>query len=121
MKFLIDENLPLSFAGILREMRYEAAHVCEVGLDETDDAIILEYALQHGRIIITFDLDFSRLVAVGKLQLPSIITFRTDAMTSSFFKNTFHQHIENLREALIAGAMVTITERNIRVRQLPVG
>ncbi len=121
MNFLIDENLPLSFAEIIREMKYESAHVYEVGLDKTDDSTILEYASSHGQIIITFDLDFSRLVATGKHQLPSIITFRTDAMTASFFKNAFVQHIDKLREPLVTGAMVTITEHNIRVRQLPVG
>lgn len=54
MKFLIDENMPLSFAEILREMAYEAVHVFDVGLDETEDAIILEYAKQNQQIIITF-------------------------------------------------------------------
>jgi predicted nuclease of predicted toxin-antitoxin system len=121
MKFLIDENMPLSFAEILNGMGYDAVHVFEVGLDETDDAIILEHAKQNQQIIITFDLDFSRLVAVGKVQLPSVITFRTDAMTSDFFKQVMTQHLNNLNEALTGGALVTITDQNIRVKRLPVG
>ncbi|MCF8247309.1 MAG: DUF5615 family PIN-like protein [Saprospiraceae bacterium] len=121
MKFLIDENMPLSFAEVMRELGHDAVHVFEIDLDETDDSIILEHAKQNQQIIITFDLDFSRLVAVGKLQLPSVITFRTDTMTTAIFKNTMLQHLENLQEALTAGAMVTVTERNIRVKTLPVG
>ncbi|MBK9015868.1 MAG: DUF5615 family PIN-like protein [Saprospiraceae bacterium] len=41
MKFLIDENMPLSFAEILNGLGHEAVHVFDVGLDETDDAIII--------------------------------------------------------------------------------
>lgn len=120
MKFLVDENMPLSFAEILRELGYEAIHVFDAKLDETGDAVILSHALQHQQIIVTFDLDFSRLVAVGNLQLPSVITFRTDNMTPSLFRQAMAQYLENLREALNAGAMVTVTGQNIRVKRLPV-
>ena len=120
MKFLIDENMPISFAETLNGMGQEAVHVFDVGLDETDDAIILEYAEKHGQTIITFDLDFSRLVAIGSLRLPSVITFRTDTMTPALFNQIMVQHLETLLDALTAGAMVTITDRNIRVKRLPV-
>ena len=120
MKFLVDENMPLSFADILRELGYEAVHVLNEKLNETDDALILSHALQNQQIIITFDLDFSRLVAVSNLQLPSVITFRTDNMTPSLFRQVMAQYLENLREALNTGAMVTITGQNIRVKRLPV-
>jgi predicted nuclease of predicted toxin-antitoxin system len=121
MKFLIDENMPLSFAEILNGMGHEAVHVFEVGLDETDDAIILEYAQKQGQTIITFDLDFSRLVAIGNLRLPSVITFRTDTMTPALFHQVMIQHLPSMLEPLTAGAMVTVTDGNIRVKKLPVG
>jgi predicted nuclease of predicted toxin-antitoxin system len=120
MEFLIDENLPLSFAKILEALGYPARHVIEVGLDETDDAIILNFARQHGKIIITFDLDFSRLIALGNLKLPSVITFRTDSLTAAMFEIVMERNLEKLHEALTKGAMVTITESNIRVKKLPV-
>lgn len=112
--------MPLSFAEILNELGHEAVHVFDVGLNETDDAIILEYARKNGQIIITFDLDFSRLVAIGNLRLPSVITFRTDTMTPALFRQVMVRHLEELQEALTVGAMVTITNRNIRVKRLPV-
>lgn len=120
MKFLVDENMPFSFTEILRELGYEALHVLEAGLDETDDALILSYAQLHQQIIVTFDLDFSRLVAVGNFQLPSVITFRLDTMTPLFFRQIMSQHLENLKEALNTGALVTVTSQNIRVKKLPV-
>ncbi|MBI5915418.1 MAG: DUF5615 family PIN-like protein [Bacteroidetes bacterium] len=120
MKFLVDENMPLSFAENLNELGHDAVHEIDVGLYENDDAIILEYARNNGQIIITFDLDFSRLIAVGNLQLPSVITFRTDTMTPVLFQQIMVGHLPALQEALTVGAMVTITGRNIRVKKLPV-
>ncbi|MEK7254871.1 MAG: DUF5615 family PIN-like protein [Bacteroidota bacterium] len=120
MRFLIDENLALSFAAILQSLGYDAAHVSQLGLNATDDAIILDYAGKQGYIVITFDLDFSRLIAIGNLQLPSLITFRMDKMSPLLFRQIMEQHLGNLQSALMAGAMVTITKSGIRVKQLPV-
>ncbi len=89
MRFIVDENLGLSYAQRLRDTGYDAVHVCEVGLGETDDQIIVEYAQSKGLIIITFDLDFSRIVALGKLELPSVITFRLGKSPRIFFKKPF--------------------------------
>jgi predicted nuclease of predicted toxin-antitoxin system len=35
MRFLFDENMPRSFARILRELGYDAIHVIDVGLTAT--------------------------------------------------------------------------------------
>lgn len=65
MRFLIDENLGMSFATILQSLGYVAVHVSQIGLNATDDAIILDYAEKQGYVVVTFDLDFSRLIATG--------------------------------------------------------
>jgi len=120
MKFLIDENLPRSFAKLLESLGYEASHVTEVGLEETDDVQIVHYARQYHYIIITFDLDFSRIVALGSLEFPSIITFRMDSMNSEKFYGILQQHLPVLEQALQHGSMVTVTDLRIRVKKLPV-
>lgn len=65
MRFIVDENMPRLFAGILRERGFDASHVQEIGYNSTDDELILDFAAANGYVIITFDLDFSRLVALG--------------------------------------------------------
>ena len=121
MRFIVDENLGLSYAQRLRDMGYDAVHVCEVGLGETDDQIIVEYAQSKGLIIITFDLDFSRSVALGKLELPSVITFRLGKITKDIFQAILQDCLPRLEDTLMAGALATITEHKIRVQPLPVG
>ena len=44
MKFVLDENLPLSLTVVLRELGFEAEHVSEVGLRGCSDKEICVYA-----------------------------------------------------------------------------
>lgn len=120
MKLLVDENLPLSFGALLRGSGFDAAHVGEVGLIETDDALIVDFAGKNGFVIITFDLDFSRIVVLGGLTLPSVITFRMDVMTSGKFLDYMTGLIPKIGNALKEGCMVTVTDRQVRIRKLPV-
>ena len=118
MKFLVDENLPLSFGALLRGHGFDAAHVGEVGLTETDDILIVDFADKNGFVIITFDLDFSRIVALGGLTLPSVVTFRMDVMTSNKFLDIMTRLIQKIEKDLDEGSMVTVTDRQVRVRKL---
>ena len=48
MRFLFDENMPRSFARILRQLGYDAIHVSDVGLTSTKDRIIVNHcAVPH--------------------------------------------------------------------------
>jgi predicted nuclease of predicted toxin-antitoxin system len=37
MKFLLDENMPPSLAGLLKNAGYDARHVVEFGYNNTED------------------------------------------------------------------------------------
>jgi len=108
MKFLVDENLPLSYGALLRSHGFDAAHIGEVGLTETDDTLIVDFAGKNGFVIITFDLDFSRIVALGGLVSPSVITFRMDVMTSDKFLDYMTSIIPKIDNALKEGCMITV-------------
>ena len=76
MKFLVDENIPSSFSNELKTTGYEVRHVTEVGLKATDDNEIVSFARKSGEIIITYDLDFSRIISLLSYDSPSLITLR---------------------------------------------
>lgn len=120
MKFLVDENLPLSYAKLLTSLGYSASHVIEVGLSETDDTLIVDFARKNQLVIITFDLDFSRIIALGDFDSPSVITFRMDTMTIEKFSTIVEQHLPQLAKSLNDGSMITITDQQIRVKKLPI-
>jgi predicted nuclease of predicted toxin-antitoxin system len=120
MKFLFDENLPPSFCAILRELGHEAIHVYDVNLNATPDTAIVEYAQLNDYVILTNNLDFSRIVAVGNLSLPSVITFRLTALNLTLFYQLISPNLADLIEPLTEGALITIDDKKIRIQMLPV-
>jgi predicted nuclease of predicted toxin-antitoxin system len=120
MRFLFDENMPRSFPKILRALGYNAIHVSDVGLISTKDRIIVSFAEKTGDVMITFDLDFTTIVATENLPFPSVITFRLPELNQTDFQFIMSQHLESLLPALEKGALITINERGIRIRYLPV-
>ena len=120
MRFLFDENMPRSFPKILRKLGYEAIHVSDVGLTSTKDRIIVSFAEKTSDVLITFDLDFTTIVATENLPFPSVITFRLPELNQVDFEIIMSQHLESLLEPLAKGALITINERGISIRYLPV-
>jgi predicted nuclease of predicted toxin-antitoxin system len=90
MRFLFDENMPRSFAE------------------------------KTGDVMITFDLDFTTIVATENLPFPSVITFRLPELNQVDFQIIMSQHLESLLAPLEKGVLITINERGIRIRYLPV-
>ena len=120
MQFLVDENLACSCASAMRALGYEAVHVSEVGLTSTDDTEIVSYAVEHDYIIITFDLDFSRIVALSRQSFPSIITFRMGEISISTFRELILLHVPAFELGLKQGVLVTIDPRGVRIQPLPI-
>ncbi len=59
MKFLVDAQLPLRLARLLREAGYDAIHTRELPQQNaTPDSIINLISIQEQRIVITKDSDF---------------------------------------------------------------
>jgi len=58
MRFLVDENLPMSLTEMLREEGHEVLDVREAGLRGASDETIWQTAGRQHRIVITRDLDF---------------------------------------------------------------
>jgi predicted nuclease of predicted toxin-antitoxin system len=78
--------MPRSFARILRELGYDAIHVSDVGLTATKDRIIVAFAEKTGDVMVTFDLDFTTIVATENLAFPSVITFRLPELNQVDFQ-----------------------------------
>jgi predicted nuclease of predicted toxin-antitoxin system len=61
MKFLLDDNVPLSVKEWLKAKGIDAVRASDVGLKGAEDDRIFEYALENAYRIITLDLDFGYL------------------------------------------------------------
>lgn len=120
MRFMADMGISPRTVDFLRDLGYEATHLHEESLDRLPDPDILSKARNEKYILLTHDLDFGELVAAGGERLPSVITFRLRSMHPTNVNRHLQAIIEQHREALEHGAVITVTEGRIRVRLLPI-
>ena len=120
MRFLADMGTSPRTVDFLQDLGCDATHLHEEGLDRLSDSDVLTKARRERRAQLTHDLDFGELVAISEARLPSIVTFRLRSMRPNNVNRHLRAIIEQHREALESGALVTVTEGYIRVRRLPI-
>lgn len=121
MKLLIDMNLSPDWCAVFRQEGWEAVHWSEVGDPRAKDETIMAWARDHGYLLFTHDLDFGALLAATRALGPSVIQVRTQDVLPSRLGELVVKVLEDQRQALAAGAIVTVEEARGRVRLLPLG
>lgn len=119
MKILIDMNISPLWVEVLLECGWEAAHWSAIGSISARDTEILEYAKQHGYIVLTHDLDFSAILATTRAKTPSVIQIRTQDVLSEQFRDVLTDALRQFASELEAGALIAIDETRSRARVLP--
>ena len=74
----------------------------------------------EGRVLLTVDLDFGYLLAVSRATLPSVILFRLGNESYEIINERLASVLNQFEEDLAAGALISVSDRNFRVRQLPI-
>ena len=121
MKFLADMGISPRSAAFLRSLGHDTVHLHDACLDRLSDASILIKALDEGRIVLTHDLDFGDLMAASEARLPSVIIFRLRNMSADHLNRYLEIILANYQDRLVAGVVMSVTEREIRTRSLPIG
>jgi predicted nuclease of predicted toxin-antitoxin system len=120
IRLLLDQGLPRSTAELLRQDGWDVLHVAECGMSEAPDSQILKNAEANDRIVCTLDADFHALLAVSGATGPSVVRIRREGLRGPELASLLKQVWSRIAEPLKTGALVTITDRAIRVRRLPV-
>jgi len=120
LRFLADMGIPQRTVVWLRSQDYDAVHLREENLHRLSDDDIVLKAISENRIILTHDLDFSRIVALRSGSPPSVVTFRLDDMRAPQVNKHLEQILRRFDAELEHGALVSVQERGIRVRRLPI-
>jgi len=119
MRLLLDMGISVGVADVLRSHGYDVAHLQERGLDTLADPEILKLAIAEKRIIVTHDLDFTDLLAASAAILPSVIIFRLRNMRPERVLVRLLAVVNNFAADLQTGAVISVTESQIRKRALP--
>jgi predicted nuclease of predicted toxin-antitoxin system len=120
MKFLGDVGVSASTLRALRDTGYDAVHLREQNLHRLPDDAILLQAIEEGRIVITFDLDFGDLLATGGGRLPSVIIFRLHNQTPPNVTKKLFDLLALETPRLEARALIILEDTRYRIRPLPV-
>jgi predicted nuclease of predicted toxin-antitoxin system len=119
VKCLVDVGVSRTTVQVLRGQGHEVLSLIEEHLERLSDAEILQKARQEACIVVTFDLDFADLLALGAHTLPSVIIFRLYNQTPPSVTPRLLQVLEECGKDLVAGAIVTVEDSRYRLRRLP--
>ena len=119
INLLLDQGLPRGASALLREAGHDTVHVADIGMATASDGDILEKARSEDRAVVTLDADFHALVAVSGASSPSVIRLRVEGLRGEKLVSLLLLAIGECGEDLEAGALVTVQERRLRIRRLP--
>lgn len=119
MRFLADMGVSPLTVNKLKEVGYDAVHLSEQGLMRMPDSQIIAKAKQESRIVLTFDFDFTDLLAASKDSLPNVIIFRLKTTRPDFVNSRLLTVLSECSENLKSGAIIIVEDYRYRVRNLP--
>ncbi len=120
MKIVIDMNLSPDWVSVFQEEGWEAVHWSQIGNPKTSDNEIMQWARTNEHVVFTHDLDFGVILATCQASGPSVIQVRTQNVHPSFLKKLVFKSLDQFRDYLEKGALVTVDEAKNRVRLLPI-
>jgi predicted nuclease of predicted toxin-antitoxin system len=105
----------------LKVAGHDAIHVVEIGLVTASDPVIMQAAAEADRVLLTADSDFAAMLALGGAQSPSVVLLRSaDHMRPAEQAALLVVNLPIVEEDLAGGAIVSLTRRHLRVRELPI-
>ena len=120
MNFVADAGISPRTVEFLREQGHDVVHVRDIGMQRAKESEILELARSQDRIVLTFDLDFGDLLALGLSDKPSTIIFRLDDETADSVNTNLLTVLAQTESDLRDGALILVQEFRYRVRRLPI-
>ena len=120
MRLLADAGISPNTVEFLKQLGHDTVHVRELGMQRAVDHEIIDRARREDRVVLTFDLDFGEILALGVRDRPSVILFRLQDETADSVNRRVAPVLRDQREALESGALILVEEARYRLRKLPI-
>ncbi|MGO9600164.1 MAG: DUF5615 family PIN-like protein [Isosphaeraceae bacterium] len=120
MKFLVDMPLSPDLAQWLRAEGHDAVHAAESSMSQSPDPQILQFAIRCGRVLITADLDFPRLLAGLGSSGPGLILLRGGNYSEAESRDCVRRVLMSVAHEELAVCAIVVDREKIRRRRLPV-
>jgi len=117
LKFLLDADMPISSAKVIRSLGYDVVDVRDIGMRAATDQEIIHYALKNKRIIVTKDTDFGEIIRHPSH--PGAIIFRLSyTYTSKELNKTLADFLNSVDDSKLANAIINVELGRYRRRGL---
>ena len=112
MKFLLDENVPLSIKNVIQEFEYEVFTLHDFNMLGIQNGEVAELALEENAVIITLDSDFLQLNK--NLQMKSrIIYIKLHPRDPKKVREIIHKNLNNCISKLNDPCKLIIAEDKV--------
>jgi predicted nuclease of predicted toxin-antitoxin system len=120
VSLVVDMNLAVDWVAELTRHGWTAVHWSTVGDPRADDAAIMAWALAHGHVVFTHDLDFGTTLALTHAAGPSVLQVRAQNVLPEDIGPLVIAALRQYDAELAAGALVVVVDlKKSRVRVLP--
>lgn len=119
MKFLLDMPVSSLLLKVLQAYGHTGVHAHQIGKDRAPDIELLDIARSQRRIIITADLDFSRLLALSLAEGPGIILFRGGSYSDTEMCDLLDRVLCRVPVDALERSICVVDRKRIRITRLP--
>jgi predicted nuclease of predicted toxin-antitoxin system len=119
MKLLADMHIAPTTVRFRRSLGHDVVRVDEVLHPSASDEAIVAASAREGRHILTQDLDFSAVVALSGRTVPSVISLRLSSSRVERVNAVLQDVLPAVETDLLQGGIVTVQDRRVRIRRLP--
>lgn len=99
---------------------HEAVHASNIGLGSESDATIINRAKAEGRVVVTADLDYPRLLALLEAERPGVVLFRGGSYTDVEMLALLDRVLSQVEASDLEQSITVVDRGRIRRRVLPI-
>ena len=120
MRLLADLHISPLTVTFLKSLGHDVVRVGEILPIKASDELIVEQARRDSSTILTQDLDFSRIIALGGTTSPSLISLRLESSRIEYVNSILSRVLPDLEREGVEASIITIGDATIRRRSLPI-
>ena len=119
MRCLLDMPVSMAHLNVLETHKHKGVHAHQIGKGRAPDSKLLEIARQEGRVVITTDLDFPRLLALSSAAGPGLILFRSGNYSGTEMYDLLERALREVPPSTLEVSICVVDKNRIRITQLP--
>ena len=116
MKFLVDENLPIEVAELLRQGGHDAVTIAELRMRGSKDAKVAELLKAEQRALLTLDGDFDNTLLYSPPDYFGLVVLRLQAQGKRHILAVVQDLVPKLKEEELIGKLWVVEESRVRIR-----